>query len=503
MGQWVRNFIAVFFVALFCVNGVFAATCKSGVTKCAKLPDYDSVAGPFGTMIMGSYISGMVFSEPVAQDEENWTHVRNDVPIAGIVEGYNVSKMGPNYIHTVYCKTTSPFAVVFTLDKRSSVDTLNPAEICANADAVGFTNENGVITSVPVALDGDKCPSGFYTVPYNYSCGVGKVDVTDVPGCDEATDSSCLLITDTPCEMGFSMIRTSTGLTIPLWAEKYTTPAIHVAYNGGVCYAKLEPGNTAETLNVSYGGAIFHTVGATFSEEDIIDEATYAFFMTGGVPRKGLSNSVSIDIAAAGTFYIDWGDGSKQTINKNDTNRTLYSHVYSDTTILYDIKLGGHATAYNSDPQEPTISFSSSLIELTQISGSLGAIFSTLDDGTQPSFNGTFSYQSQLTGSIPENIFAGISGAPAAYMFSNTFYGCSGLTGSIPENMFAGISGAPAWYMFSGTFSGCRGLTGPSARINGMYLYEVWPNIGSSYVDGMYSNATGLSDYENIPSVWK
>ena len=75
-------------------------------------------------------------------------------------------------------------------------------------------------------------------------------------------------------------------------------------------------------------------------------------------------------------------------------------------------------------------------------------------------FNGTFFGCSRLTGSIPENLFAGIKGAPASYMFYGTFSDCRGLTGSIPEKLFAGISGAPASAMFYGTFNGCRGLTG-------------------------------------------
>ena len=146
-------------------------------------------------------------------------------------------------------------------------------------------------------------------------------------------------------------------------------------------------------------------------------------------------------------------------------------------------------------------------------------------------FNSTFSDCYGLT-SIPENLFAGISGAPAIYMFANTFDGCRGLT-SIPAGLFAGISGAPAEHMFSRTFYGCRGLTsipenlfgnisgtaqsymfketfknctsltGPSARINGQYLYEIWPSATSVQVSDMYYKATGLSDYATMPTVWK
>ncbi len=99
-------------------------------------------------------------------------------------------------------------------------------------------------------------------------------------------------------------------------------------------------------------------------------------------------------------------------------------------------------------------------------------------------------------------LFAGISGAPAGSMFHRTFYGCSKLT-SIPENLFGNISGTAQNQMFDGMFMYCTSLTGPSARINGQYLYEIWPDATSDQVGGMYRNATGLSDYSNIPSAWK
>ena len=176
------------------------------------------------------------------------------------------------------------------------------------------------------------------------------------------------------------------------------------------------------------------------------------------VTTTGNTSSFSFDISAAGSFSINWGDGTVDNINKTDTTNTAYSHTY-DSAGEYTISIGGEATAYNTDTYTAAISFSSNK-NTAGISGSLGAIFGTLSDGTQPRFISTFSSNTNLTGEIPADLFAGISGKPATYMFSGTFYGCSGLTGTIPENLFAGISGTPASYMFNSTFNGCRGLTG-------------------------------------------
>ena len=284
------------------------------------------------------------------------------------------------------------------------------------------------------------------------------------------------------------------------------------------------------------------------------------------------TSSFEFSISAAGKFFVDWGDGTVETITKSNTTNTTYSHNY-DTAGAYTIGIGGQAIEYNNDTSTAAISFyvganystqMTNVQKIASIDGSLGAIFRTLSRDTQkqPRFYHTFYGASNMTGSIPENLFAGISGAPANYMFYYTFGGCSGLTGaipdglfagisgapadymfcrtfygcsgltSIPENLFAGISGAPAYGMFSGTFYGCSGLTsipenlfgnisgkaqilmfnqtfyncglltGPSARINGKYLYEIWPDATTDLVGNMYYHAKKLDDYRCIPTVW-
>ena len=245
------------------------------------------------------------------------------------------------------------------------------------------------------------------------------------------------------------------------------------------------------------------------------------------------TDSFGFSISAAGEFVVDWGDGTVETISKTDTKNTTYSHTYN-TADAYTIGLSGQATAYNTSTTTAAISFyvNSSQIKIASIDGSLGAIFGTLADGSQPRFYQTFYNATNMTGSIPSDLFAGISGAPASSMFNTTFSGCSGLTGaipdglfgnltgapvkmmfvrtfedcskltSIPENLFGNISGAAQGYMFYRTFYNCTSLTGPSARINGQYLYEIWPDATTDHVGEVYYNAIGLSDYLYIPVAW-
>ncbi|MBQ7055856.1 MAG: hypothetical protein IJN91_02905 [Alphaproteobacteria bacterium] len=377
-------------------------------------------------------------------------------------------------------------------------------------------------------------------------------------------------------------------------------------------------------IPVAWGG-----LGATTNEyPSAPSDAVYDFYLT----TTSNTDMFAMQISAAGEFYIDWGDGKSEWVTKSDTTNMTFGHKYASKGV-YNIRLGGQATAYNTSTNTAAISFyigpSSGVpwkliqTKIASIDGSLGAIFGTLADETQPRFYETFYGAHNMTGAIPENLFSGISGAPASYMFYSTFYDCNGLT-SIPSDLFAGISGNPASYMFDSTFYGCSGLTsipsdlfagisgnpadymfhstfygcsgltsipsdlfagisgapasnmfygtfydcsgltgaipdglfgnlsgapassmfystfsgcskltsipenlfgnisgtakgvmfyrtfynctsltGPSARINGQYLYEIWPDATSSQVGSMYSGATGLSDYSNIPSNWK
>ena len=162
-------------------------------------------------------------------------------------------------------------------------------------------------------------------------------------------------------------------------------------------------------------------------------------------------------IYAAGNYTVDCsGENPVQKISI--TNAKTGQEIKCNYTKpgAYKIIIGGRATGY--DNSVPAISFEENQ-NLAGIDGSLGAIFPTLGK-SQPVFANTFANCSGLTGPIPENLFSGISGAPAERMFLGTFFGCSGLTGTIPEKLFSGISGAPAARMFAYTFFACSGLTG-------------------------------------------
>ena len=88
------------------------------------------------------------------------------------------------------------------------------------------------------------------------------------------------------------------------------------------------------------------------------------------VTTTGNTSSFEFYISAAGSFSINWGDGTVDNINKTDTTNTTYSHTY-DSAGEYTISIGGEATAYNTSTTTAAISFRDNK-NTAGISGSLG-----------------------------------------------------------------------------------------------------------------------------------
>lgn len=234
----------------------------SEYTKCAKMPDVQTFVGSMGNIIYsGDYVSGAVFSDAMAIDDENWSHVRNGVPIVGRVVSSSSDVWGPNYVYSANCEITSPYSMIFMTEHRVGVATdVNYAELCANvATNTPLSSENAATLSAPIQLDGDTCPDGFFTVPYESWCGDGMVNIADVPSCDEDMSGEyCLMPVLKPCTSGISRLRTSNGVSVPLFAEKSTLPSLAVKYNGITCFANFEPGTADGTLNVVFDGQVYH-----------------------------------------------------------------------------------------------------------------------------------------------------------------------------------------------------------------------------------------------------
>ena len=118
--------------------------------------------------------------------------------------------------------------------------------------ASGATSQSGCY-----ATCGTQSITGGNRVPVSSTVYYGKnCEYTTVcnDGYNQSSDGVCSQL----CGLGFTTLRTGSGLVIPLYSEKLSSPAIHIGYNGGMCYGILESGS-GDGINLEYNGQTYHT----------------------------------------------------------------------------------------------------------------------------------------------------------------------------------------------------------------------------------------------------
>ena len=260
--------------------------------------------------------------------------------------------------------------------------------------------------------------------------------------------------------------------------------------------------NGEKTTNYGNGTyatlAAADTVATNTAIDTLVDAPTFTITTTPGTSSFGML------IGAAGNFIIDWGDGKRDVIADKPVGATTYSHTYSASG-EYEIKLTGRATGYSGAATDAAVSFytNANARSISKISGSLGKIFPTLPDGSQPKFYQTFYYASNLT-EIPADLFAGIRGAPAEWMFSYTFSNTA--VTSIPANLFGTLNGDGARSMFERTFYGCQNLTTADGPLfSGTITPAEWMFFGtfsSTAITSIPANLFGTLNGDGAPSMF-
>ncbi len=113
-----------------------------------------------------------------------------------------------------------------------------------------------------------SCPSGMIAYEYDSfvpaisgACPAGYV-AHDTDAVCGAGDGACWLLEQLRalCSAGATNLKTSGGLSFPLYSTRTTTPSLCVSYNNTTCYADLESGSATDAINVKYNGVTYHTV---------------------------------------------------------------------------------------------------------------------------------------------------------------------------------------------------------------------------------------------------
>ena len=158
--------------------------------------------------------------------------------------------------------------------------------VIKNVDGItsanGFTAGSGITLNTITHTQGD-CPNEYYDLAVNdntffklnqsgtctngvsYTSEQCRASMPDAPGICAILCSNGLEYTDVGtcaelCPGEHHTLKTSTGLSFPLYATKQVTPSINIQMGENVCYVNLINGRASNAINVQYNNKIYHTV---------------------------------------------------------------------------------------------------------------------------------------------------------------------------------------------------------------------------------------------------
>ena len=170
--------------------------------------------------------------------------------------GSQLSCSQPANSESYACGTCTPGTCNWR-DYKSATDTS-----CTPTDCNQPVNPGSVVCNTGYYTSGTTCPA-CTNAPSNSSY-TGTATSNECPWeCDDGynltPDNQCTQY----CTAGVTHIHLGTGLKIPLYSAKRTTPSINVLHNGTVCYADLsvvpDGYRCYDTLHANYNGAEYYT----------------------------------------------------------------------------------------------------------------------------------------------------------------------------------------------------------------------------------------------------
>ena len=134
--------------------------------------------------------------------------------------------------------------------------------------AVGYYPTANGCTAYPTG----NCPNNYYAVIPNSAyvragtdgtCGTNYSASADTDLCLKymAPNIADMCTPQLACAGGATTLRTSTGVNLPLYGERATTPSINVGFVGGtVCHVNMVSGAANNTVNIKYNSETYHGV---------------------------------------------------------------------------------------------------------------------------------------------------------------------------------------------------------------------------------------------------
>ena len=250
----------------------YASGCSNNGYTSKDIPDdmyaiYDaSLIGDEITLCSGGYLSN---GECIQYDNGDVCGLDYKTPLTS-------SFMATNYNYASGCSNNGYTSKDIPDDMYAIYDASligNEITLCSggylsNGECVSYTRgdcpENYVDLSLPdnnvfARLNNATC-SGVYKKFNIQECKEYPTDTMCGILCSNNLEYTELGTCAALCPGEHHTLKTSTGLSFPLYATKQITPSINIQMGENVCYVNLLSGESTNAINIEYNNKIYHTI---------------------------------------------------------------------------------------------------------------------------------------------------------------------------------------------------------------------------------------------------
>lgn len=176
-----------------------------------------------------------------------------------VVGGYAVREL-PNSVYAIYngftAGSTTTLCGADAYRNGSSCTPLTGTDCPTNYKKIPLASSILSAVSNTGSCSSEKTPFSF-----NQSCDSTPTDSLCVQVCNSGLKYTAVGTCASLCANGTTELRTSTGVSLPIYSTKETTPALNIDTGAGICYTNLLPGSTSESTLMLYNGeTTYHAV---------------------------------------------------------------------------------------------------------------------------------------------------------------------------------------------------------------------------------------------------
>ncbi len=236
-----------------CGAGTYAPAAAASCTACSGAAEYQPNAGasscigiPHGYVkASNSTVTPITITCPAGQFMWHWSSANGKTTCEACHAGYYCP--GGTNIYGSGSVGSPNSAGVVTIYGCPSPYTAGGKGLSAQSQCKKTCGNSGVSNGY--------IPANAGAVTYPSDCAYNAANTVCNSGFNLTSSYVCAAM----CAAGVTKIRTG-SVTVPLYAAKQTTPALHVNVGGQACYGNLGSGKATSSINVSYGGNTYHSI---------------------------------------------------------------------------------------------------------------------------------------------------------------------------------------------------------------------------------------------------